>query len=162
MIREASEAAMKYFVLGALASGMLLYGMSMLYGVSGTLDLTELDGRRLADQLAERQRAFAAERQLQRRLLRLAGVDQHDVGAATGLTRLKHDLERNCGAGGYFRGERGGQHRALGDGAKVHAVVEDAAEVARVQGHALGLHFHVGLAVVVVAADVGLRDQPTA
>ncbi len=38
----ASEAAMKYFVLGALASGMLLYGMSMLYGVSGTLDLTEL------------------------------------------------------------------------------------------------------------------------
>ena len=39
---SASEAAMKYFVLGALASGMLLYGMSMLYGVSGTLDLTQL------------------------------------------------------------------------------------------------------------------------
>ncbi|MEQ8496308.1 MAG: NADH-quinone oxidoreductase subunit NuoN, partial [Gammaproteobacteria bacterium] len=39
---EASEAAMKYFILGALASGMLLYGMSMLYGVSGTLDLGEL------------------------------------------------------------------------------------------------------------------------
>lgn len=37
-----SEAAMKYFVLGALASGMLLYGMSMLYGVTGTLDLGEL------------------------------------------------------------------------------------------------------------------------
>jgi NADH-quinone oxidoreductase subunit N len=36
---EASEAAMKYFVLGALASGMLLYGMSMLYGVTGTLDI---------------------------------------------------------------------------------------------------------------------------
>jgi len=35
----ASEAAMKYFVLGALASGMLLYGMSMLYGVTGVLDL---------------------------------------------------------------------------------------------------------------------------
>ncbi len=34
-----SEAAMKYFVLGALASGMLLYGMSLLYGVTGTLDL---------------------------------------------------------------------------------------------------------------------------
>ncbi len=40
--REASEAAMKYFVLGALASGMLLYGMSMLYGVTGSLDLTEI------------------------------------------------------------------------------------------------------------------------
>ncbi|MEX2353673.1 MAG: NADH-quinone oxidoreductase subunit NuoN, partial [Gammaproteobacteria bacterium] len=36
---NASEAAMKYFVLGALASGMLLYGMSMLYGVTGVLDL---------------------------------------------------------------------------------------------------------------------------
>ena len=38
----ATEAAMKYFVLGALASGMLLYGMSMLYGASGTLELTRL------------------------------------------------------------------------------------------------------------------------
>ncbi|MEW6692253.1 MAG: NADH-quinone oxidoreductase subunit NuoN [Pseudomonadota bacterium] len=36
---RASEAAMKYFVLGALASGLLLYGMSMLYGVTGSLDL---------------------------------------------------------------------------------------------------------------------------
>jgi NADH-quinone oxidoreductase subunit N len=36
---EASEAAMKYFVLGALASGMLLYGMSMVYGATGTLDV---------------------------------------------------------------------------------------------------------------------------
>lgn len=42
--REASEAAMKYFVLGAMASAMLLYGMSMLYGVSGTLELAELGG----------------------------------------------------------------------------------------------------------------------
>ena len=36
----ASEAAMKYFVLGALASGMLLYGMSMIYGATGSLDST--------------------------------------------------------------------------------------------------------------------------
>ncbi len=35
----ASEAAMKYFVLGAMASGMLLYGMSMIYGVTGSLQL---------------------------------------------------------------------------------------------------------------------------
>lgn len=35
----ASEAAMKYFVLGALASGMLLYGMSMIYGVTGDLHI---------------------------------------------------------------------------------------------------------------------------
>ena len=38
----ASEAAMKYFVLGALASGMLLYGMSMLYGATGNLEITRL------------------------------------------------------------------------------------------------------------------------
>ena len=36
---RAIEAAMKYFVLGALASGLLLYGMSMLYGATGTLDI---------------------------------------------------------------------------------------------------------------------------
>ncbi|HPT50118.1 MAG TPA: NADH-quinone oxidoreductase subunit NuoN [Accumulibacter sp.] len=36
----ATEAAMKYFVLGALASGMLLYGMSMIYGATGSLDIT--------------------------------------------------------------------------------------------------------------------------
>jgi len=36
---QASEAAMKYFVLGAIASGMLLYGMSMIYGITGSLDL---------------------------------------------------------------------------------------------------------------------------
>lgn len=38
----AAEAAIKYFVLGAIASGALLYGMSMLYGLTGTLDLGQL------------------------------------------------------------------------------------------------------------------------
>jgi NADH-quinone oxidoreductase subunit N len=37
-----TEAAMKYFILGALASGMLLYGMSMLYGATGTLEIGEV------------------------------------------------------------------------------------------------------------------------
>jgi len=37
-----AEAAMKYFVLGAIASGMLLYGMSMIYGATGTLDIGEI------------------------------------------------------------------------------------------------------------------------
>ena len=37
--QAASEAAMKYFVLGALASGTLLYGMSIIYGVTGSVDL---------------------------------------------------------------------------------------------------------------------------
>ncbi|HYO27219.1 MAG TPA: NADH-quinone oxidoreductase subunit NuoN [Azonexus sp.] len=40
-----TEAAMKYFVLGALASGMLLYGMSMIYGATGTLEITAIGER---------------------------------------------------------------------------------------------------------------------
>ncbi|HYW57538.1 MAG TPA: NADH-quinone oxidoreductase subunit NuoN [Polaromonas sp.] len=38
----ATEAAMKYFVLGALASGFLLYGLSMMYGATGSLDVNEV------------------------------------------------------------------------------------------------------------------------
>jgi len=38
----ATEAAMKYFVLGALASGFLLYGLSMMYGATGSLDIGEV------------------------------------------------------------------------------------------------------------------------
>lgn len=38
----ATEAAMKYFVLGAMASGFLLYGMSMIYGATGTLDIGQV------------------------------------------------------------------------------------------------------------------------
>jgi NADH-quinone oxidoreductase subunit N len=37
-----AESAMKYFVLGAIASGALLYGISIIYGVTGTFDLTQL------------------------------------------------------------------------------------------------------------------------
>lgn len=42
---RASESAMKYFVLGALASGILLYGMSLLYGITGTLEIGPLSER---------------------------------------------------------------------------------------------------------------------
>jgi NADH-quinone oxidoreductase subunit N len=38
----AIEAALKYFVLGAIASGLLLYGMSMVYGISGSLNIAEI------------------------------------------------------------------------------------------------------------------------
>lgn len=37
-----TEAAMKYFILGALASGLLLYGMSMIYGATGSLDIAKI------------------------------------------------------------------------------------------------------------------------
>ncbi|CAN5312824.1 NADH-quinone oxidoreductase subunit NuoN [soil metagenome] len=39
---DATEAAMKYFVLGALASGFLLYGLSMMYGATGSLEMSEV------------------------------------------------------------------------------------------------------------------------
>jgi NADH-quinone oxidoreductase subunit N len=38
----ASEAAIKYFVLGSLASGLILYGLSLIYGATGTLDLATI------------------------------------------------------------------------------------------------------------------------
>lgn len=44
----ATEASMKYFVLGALASGMLLYGMSMLYGATGSLELSSISNALLS------------------------------------------------------------------------------------------------------------------
>lgn len=46
----ASESAMKYFVLGAIASGMLLYGMSMIYGATGSLDLATISKLAMAQQ----------------------------------------------------------------------------------------------------------------
>ena len=39
---SASESAMKYFVLGAMASGLLLYGISIFYGITGTLDINSV------------------------------------------------------------------------------------------------------------------------
>lgn len=38
----ATEAAMKYFIMGAMASGLLLYGISMIYGMTGTIGITEI------------------------------------------------------------------------------------------------------------------------
>jgi NADH-quinone oxidoreductase subunit N len=46
--KRSNEAAMKYFLLGAFSSGVLLYGMSLLYGVAGSTNLGEI-GRALAD-----------------------------------------------------------------------------------------------------------------
>jgi NADH-quinone oxidoreductase subunit N len=51
---RAGEAAMKYFVLGAMASGFLLYGMSMLYGATGSLDINEIAHRIAASQVVNR------------------------------------------------------------------------------------------------------------
>lgn len=62
-----SEAGIKYFVLGALSSGMLLYGMSLLYGATGTLDLAGI---------------YTAAGDMHRHTLLLAGVAFLIVGIA--------------------------------------------------------------------------------
>ena len=46
--KRSNEAAMKYFLLGAFSSGVLLYGMSLLYGVAGSTNLGEI-GRAVAE-----------------------------------------------------------------------------------------------------------------
>jgi NADH-quinone oxidoreductase subunit N len=46
--RRSAEAGLKYFVLGALASGLLLYGVSLVYGFSGSMSFAEI-GRAMAD-----------------------------------------------------------------------------------------------------------------
>ena len=51
----AIEAALKYFVLGAIASGLLLYGMSMIYGITGSLDITQISNFARASTLASQQ-----------------------------------------------------------------------------------------------------------
>jgi NADH-quinone oxidoreductase subunit N len=53
---QATEAAMKYFVLGALSSGLLLYGMSMIYGATGTLAIPEV--ARVVGELAGKDHNF--------------------------------------------------------------------------------------------------------
>ncbi len=52
--KQGSEAAMKYFVLGALASGMLLYGISMIYGATGSLIFQDVITQLTADPLADK------------------------------------------------------------------------------------------------------------
>ncbi|MDH5180746.1 MAG: NADH-quinone oxidoreductase subunit NuoN [Gammaproteobacteria bacterium] len=55
---NASESAMKYFILGAIASGMLLYGMSMIYGVTGSLDLAQISTKAAAAAAASNKMIF--------------------------------------------------------------------------------------------------------
>src|SRR5205823_14358340 len=40
--RRSNEAGMKYFLLGAFSSGILLYGMSLLYGIAGSTNLSQM------------------------------------------------------------------------------------------------------------------------
>jgi NADH-quinone oxidoreductase subunit N len=52
---DAIEAALKYFMLGAIASGLLLYGMSMIYGISGSLNIGDIAQFAINSNLAPRE-----------------------------------------------------------------------------------------------------------
>ena len=89
---RASEAAMKYFVLGALAAGLLLYGMSMLYGVTGSLDLPAIRQAVMAGTASDSALLFAAVFIVAGLVFKVGGAPFHmwlpDVydGAPTGVT----------------------------------------------------------------------------
>ena len=89
-----TEAAMKYFVLGALASGFLLYGMSMMYGATGSLELGEVFKAIGTGQINEQVLTFGVVFVVAGLAFKLAAVPFHmwvpDVyqGAPTAVTLL--------------------------------------------------------------------------
>ncbi|AKJ28440.1 NADH-quinone oxidoreductase subunit NuoN [Caldimonas brevitalea] len=90
----ATEAAMKYFVLGALASGFLLYGLSMMYGATSSLDIPTVLARINAGNINEQVLVFGIVFVVAGLAFKLAAVPFHmwvpDVyqGAPTGVTLL--------------------------------------------------------------------------
>ncbi|MGE4072884.1 MAG: NADH-quinone oxidoreductase subunit NuoN [Lysobacterales bacterium] len=105
----AAESAMKYFVLGALASGLLLYGMSMLYGLTGSLDLTEIATRLAAGDHPRVVLSFAVVFIVVGIGFKLGAVPFHmwipDVyqGAPTGVTLFLAAAPKLAGVGMAFR-----------------------------------------------------------
>lgn len=83
--KKSNEAAMKYFLLGAFSSGVLLYGMSLLYGITGSTNIGTI-GSRLAALMPELEKA-------------LAGVDQPLAGLRPMLLLAMIAL----GAGLFFK-----------------------------------------------------------
>ena len=105
----AAESAMKYFVLGALASGLLLYGMSMLYGMTGSLDLAEIATRLSSGDQPKVVMAFAVVFIVVGVGFKLGAVPFHmwvpDVyqGAPTAITLFLASAPKLAGVGMAFR-----------------------------------------------------------
>ena len=100
---------MKFFVLGALASGMLLYGMSMLYGATGTLSIPEMAQRIAAGETREAILVFGLVFVVAGLGFKLGAVPFHmwvpDVyhGAPTAVTLLIGSAPKLAAAGFIFR-----------------------------------------------------------
>ena len=99
---RSSEAGLKYFVLGALASGLLLYGISLVYGFSGTMDFAKLAQalRRSGEGLGRADRRHG----VRRRRPRLQGfggaVPYVDAGRLRGRADAGDGVPRHRAEGG--------------------------------------------------------------
>ena len=105
----ATEAAMKYFILGALASGVLLYGMSLLYGLSGSLQISEIKQALVAAPVNDKTMAVAIVLIMVGLMFKIGAVPFHmwvpDVyqGAPTSTTVYLATAPKVAGFGIVFR-----------------------------------------------------------
>ena len=93
----AAESAIKYFVLGSMASGTLLYGMSIVYGVTGSLEIAAIAERR-AQRPGGQHRPGVRHRISHRRRgiqNRRRAVPHVDSGRVRRLADLRHRVHRN-------------------------------------------------------------------
>ena len=135
--RLASEAAMKYFVLGALASGMLLYGISMIYGSTGSLGFGAV---------AESVGAAATS---------VAGG-----GAEAGIGAGGEAVAGSGAAVGSGSGVADGSAAAVGTGVAVGTGASGAGEAAAPTGSGMRLTLVLGLVFVVVGVAFKLGAVP--
>ena len=133
--RLASEAAMKYFVLGALASGMLLYGISMIYGSTGSLGFGAV-----AESVGAAARSGAG-----------GGVEAGAGGEA---------VAGSGAAVGSGSGVADGSAAAVGSGVAVGTGASGAGEAAAPTGSGMRLTLVLGLVFVVVGVAFKLGAVP--
>ena len=94
----AAESAIKYFVLGSMASGTLLYGMSIVYGVTGSLELAGDRGRRAQRRIGRQHRPGVRHCISYRRRgiqIRRRAVPHVDTGCVRGLADLRDGVHRH-------------------------------------------------------------------
>ena len=133
--RLASEAAMKYFVLGALASGMLLYGISMIYGSTGSLGFGAV-----AESVGAATTSVAGD-----------GVEAGAGGEA---------VAGSGAAVGSGSGVADGSAAAVGSGVAVGTGASGAGEAAATTGSGMRLTLVLGLVFVVVGVAFKLGAVP--
>ena len=139
--RLASEAAMKYFVLGALASGMLLYGISMIYGSTGSLGFGAV-----AESVGAAATTVAE------------SGGEGEVGTEAGAAAVA--VAGSGAAVGSGSGVADGSAAAVGSGVAVGTGASGAGEAAARSGSGMRLTLVLGLVFVVVGVAFKLGAVP--